>query len=325
MYAKKKLEIKQRGITLIALVITIIILLILAAVTIAALSGDNGILSNATRAKKETERAEIVEQIRLDIYGKMASDNGTNPTEADIEQIADNYGDISGSTFADKVLTTDKEKYEIKLSDIWTSEISTSEEPNTPEETPPEDTQEAIEIVQSNWDISTAQTNIDGYYLIKNDCTISDSKGTEISSTGDIVLQIDNNVQCTIEGETSYNGNIKLKPESILTTYAGIFKRNVEIERGAKLIANGGTFAENININSGASAEISGGTFAENININSGASAEISGGIFLGNLNIEEGGTLTISGGMFTINPEEYVVEGSRIEESNGIFSVLPN
>ena len=45
-----------RGITLIALVITIIVLLILAGVTIAALSGDNGILKRATQAKTKQER-----------------------------------------------------------------------------------------------------------------------------------------------------------------------------------------------------------------------------------------------------------------------------
>ena len=39
----------QRGITLVALVITIIVLLILAAVTIAALGGQNGILTNASK------------------------------------------------------------------------------------------------------------------------------------------------------------------------------------------------------------------------------------------------------------------------------------
>ena len=44
----------QRGITLIALVITIIVLLILAGVSIAMLTGDNGILSNAQRSSKET-------------------------------------------------------------------------------------------------------------------------------------------------------------------------------------------------------------------------------------------------------------------------------
>ena len=46
---------KEEGITLIALVITVIILLILAGVTIAAISGDNGILQNAARAKEETK------------------------------------------------------------------------------------------------------------------------------------------------------------------------------------------------------------------------------------------------------------------------------
>ncbi len=48
-----KTEKNIRGITLIALVITIIVLLILAGVTIAALSGDNGILQRATEAKKK--------------------------------------------------------------------------------------------------------------------------------------------------------------------------------------------------------------------------------------------------------------------------------
>ena len=41
---------EQKGITLVALVITIIVLLILAGVTIAALSGPNGILSNAVKS-----------------------------------------------------------------------------------------------------------------------------------------------------------------------------------------------------------------------------------------------------------------------------------
>ena len=44
-----------RGITLIALVITIIVLLILAGVTIAALEGDNGIVTRAKEAVKKTK------------------------------------------------------------------------------------------------------------------------------------------------------------------------------------------------------------------------------------------------------------------------------
>ena len=64
MNTKKK---NARGITLIALVITIIVLLILAGVTINALSGENGILKRATQAKSKTGRANALEQINLAI------------------------------------------------------------------------------------------------------------------------------------------------------------------------------------------------------------------------------------------------------------------
>ena len=55
----------QKGITLIALVITVIVLLILAGVTIAALSGDNGILTKAKEAKEKTEQARKDEERNL--------------------------------------------------------------------------------------------------------------------------------------------------------------------------------------------------------------------------------------------------------------------
>ena len=56
---------RNKGITLIALVITIIVLLILAAVSIATLTGDNGILNQAQRAKEETKIATDEEQRKL--------------------------------------------------------------------------------------------------------------------------------------------------------------------------------------------------------------------------------------------------------------------
>ncbi len=56
---------KTKGITLIALVITIIVLLILAGVSIATLTGENGILTRAQTAKTETEKASEEEQLKL--------------------------------------------------------------------------------------------------------------------------------------------------------------------------------------------------------------------------------------------------------------------
>ncbi len=57
---------QSNGITLIALVITIIVLLILAGVTIASLSGENGILTKAKEAKIATENAKKDELAKLE-------------------------------------------------------------------------------------------------------------------------------------------------------------------------------------------------------------------------------------------------------------------
>ena len=62
---KKNTKRKNEGITLIALVITIIVLLILAGVTIATLMGDNGILTKATEAKNDQADGTVKEAMAL--------------------------------------------------------------------------------------------------------------------------------------------------------------------------------------------------------------------------------------------------------------------
>ena len=83
MKIKKELQAKERGITLIALVITIIVLLILAGVSIAMLTGENGILSQAQRAKSETENAAKNEAAILDEYNNTLNNyiNGVSIPE----------------------------------------------------------------------------------------------------------------------------------------------------------------------------------------------------------------------------------------------------
>ncbi len=61
----------RNGITLIALVITIIVLLILAGVTIASITGENGILSKATQASQKTTQEKEREEIKM----AVTSDN----------------------------------------------------------------------------------------------------------------------------------------------------------------------------------------------------------------------------------------------------------
>ena len=78
----------QRGITLIALVITIIVLLILAGVSIAMLTGDNGILKNADTAAEETAIANAKDEVSMAVN----------------EALTNRYGEVYGGTSTQSVL-----------------------------------------------------------------------------------------------------------------------------------------------------------------------------------------------------------------------------
>ena len=67
LMSKKKLkaEIREKGITLVALVITIIVLLILAGITINSVIGSKGILNNAKKATTAYTNAEAKEKAAL--------------------------------------------------------------------------------------------------------------------------------------------------------------------------------------------------------------------------------------------------------------------
>ncbi len=88
----KKLIKKNNGITLIALVITIIVLLILAGVSIATLTGDNGILTKATQSKEQTEIGEEKEAIGLAYNGVKIGNEGKDVSAADLQTELRNDG-----------------------------------------------------------------------------------------------------------------------------------------------------------------------------------------------------------------------------------------
>ena len=116
-----------KGITLIALVITIIVLLILAGVTIATLTGDNGILGKANEAKIKSDIAEVKEQAQLDIANWTAEQlkNGQDTTLNDekvkniIESANQNNTNKYYSELTDTSIKT-KQGNEILFSDLYT-------------------------------------------------------------------------------------------------------------------------------------------------------------------------------------------------------------
>ncbi len=92
----KRLEhienVMNNGITLIALVITIIVLLILAGVTIAMLTGDNGILKKAIESKEQTEIEEEKEAIGIAYNGVKIDNEGKDVGATDLQEELRNNG-----------------------------------------------------------------------------------------------------------------------------------------------------------------------------------------------------------------------------------------
>ncbi len=113
----KKLKLKntnEKAITLIVLIITIIVLLILAGVTIATLTGDNGLIAKATQASEETKKANAKEQVQLATTGSIGKDGNI-----DIERLNENLEKIDkiGNipvTGLPALVTVDEEKVIIK-------------------------------------------------------------------------------------------------------------------------------------------------------------------------------------------------------------------
>ena len=102
---------KEKGITLIALVITIVVLLILAGVTIAAVGGENGILKNAGEAKEESERGDAEDEIKLALNEWQIERYTGNKTIEDF--LSEKFGGVVDN--GDDTYTIEKGGYEAKI------------------------------------------------------------------------------------------------------------------------------------------------------------------------------------------------------------------
>ena len=117
---------KQNGITLIALVITIIVLLILAAVSIATLTGENGILTRANDAKTQTGQAGAVEKVEVEVLGSYAN-NGVLDKEKLSENLENNVeGLTSGTPIESFPATVTVDGYDVLINEDGSVELDTS-------------------------------------------------------------------------------------------------------------------------------------------------------------------------------------------------------
>ena len=128
-FNKIKLKKSEKGITLIALVITIIVLIILASVSIAMLTGENGILNKATTAKERTLEAEDEEKVKLAVLA--ARDNNGKFSKELLKEELKKYG-LTGTDSEDgtTTITANGKTYTIDSEGNVTSKTATENDDN---------------------------------------------------------------------------------------------------------------------------------------------------------------------------------------------------
>ena len=112
---------EKRGITLVALVVTIVVLLILAGISLNLVIGNEGILTRSKESKTKTQIAEVKEKAQLDI-AEVQILNAGKITYGELKSILEKYGTVEyeedGKTI--KGVKT-AEGYEIGINEIYTN------------------------------------------------------------------------------------------------------------------------------------------------------------------------------------------------------------
>ena len=114
---KQKLE-ENRGITIISLVVTIIVLIILAGITINMVVGKNNIINTTKNEQYNAERRIIVEQLRMELLDKQKEVLETLDNEQ-ISKVLEKHGKVNYTEDGDIEGIIVNEKFDIKLSEIW--------------------------------------------------------------------------------------------------------------------------------------------------------------------------------------------------------------
>lgn len=104
---------KNKGITLIALVITIIVLFILLGISVAVLTGENGIIEKAQQSREATELAQIKEEISEKWYELIRENVDASYNEEEMAEPFQTKLRNTGDATATVVYNSDSKTFEV--------------------------------------------------------------------------------------------------------------------------------------------------------------------------------------------------------------------
>ena len=105
-HIKSKENKKEKGITLVALIVTIIVLIILAGISITTLTGEKGLINQATDSSQEAQKQSIIDKIQADLLQEKIK-TGNIPSKNDLKRIIQENGFNDGSMGEDSFIAKD--------------------------------------------------------------------------------------------------------------------------------------------------------------------------------------------------------------------------
>ena len=170
---------KEKGITIIALIITIIILIILAGISIAAINGDSGIILNSSKAKFRTDIRDIEEKIELTEIEENDGEDFKFGTIKDFIGRDDEYNEMLFIENGDLVYEKNKVSEEQSK---WLEEMNIHEKQGII----PIYTKEELVKIASGEEVSISELggriftfNKDSHYVIQNDINLEGNESNQ--------------------------------------------------------------------------------------------------------------------------------------------------
>ena len=178
----KEAKTRNRGVTLIALVVTIVVLLILAGVAISMLSGDDGIIINAQKANEENDKGREQEIVTLAVGSALSSDEGYTIARDNLNSALANHIGTEGVDYT----LSDTEPYIVTYLDSGRSYVI-------------DEKGKVSEYTETDDDVDISEYVEVGQYVNYNP-TVKDLSGTPVDESLTYISQ-------TGDGQNHGNGN----------------------------------------------------------------------------------------------------------------------
>lgn len=221
---------RNRGITLITLVIIIILITVLAGILLNISLKDNGLFIRAKEAKEEIEKASIIEKIKIEIMNNQIEKDEQNISEEVLEEILQKYGEVQKDETGRIIyIKVNKLGYNIPIKDILNEEKikDLNQKPNEPQES-----EEKIRKITLDKQELTIEVGSKGRLVVTIEPKDVQNKVVEWTTDNEQILNINNEGEVTALKEGTTIVTVSAKNDTTINDKCTVTIIKAEIKPG---------------------------------------------------------------------------------------------